>query len=160
MSGDTPHLCAEPWCTNIVEGVGRCPEHRSAESGTAGYGYAWRKIRDAYFAAHPTCETPGCGQAGRDVHHRDGRHPWDPGANAWSNLETLCRSCHRLATERQARSLGDRQARQDADRQARQGGRGRAQGVGVPGGVPGTGQGTGQGTGRGARAPARSVVLT
>ena len=149
MSGDTPHLCAEPYCPNIVEGVGRCPEHRSAESGTAGYGYAWRKIRDRYFAAHPMCETPGCGQAGRDVHHRDGRHPWEPGANAWSNLETLCRSCHRLATERQARSSGDRQATQ--------GGRGPVQGGE---GVGGRARGTGTSVGTGARTPSRSVALT
>jgi 5-methylcytosine-specific restriction protein A len=102
VSRKTPHLCAEPFCPNVVDGPGRCPEHRHgrARSGSDGYGAKWRKVRDAYLREHPACE--GCGSSGPwlDVHHRDGRSPLEPGANDWHNLQTLCRSCHRRVTER------------------------------------------------------------
>lgn len=99
MSSATPHLCAEPGCPNIIDGPGRCPTHQAgrAPSGTQGYGHTWRKVRNAYIAEHPMCER--CGAPALDVHHRDGRHPGEPGANHWTNLEALCRSCHRWETE-------------------------------------------------------------
>ena len=99
MSRTTPHLCAEPSCRVILDdGPGRCPEHRGTpRSGTPGYGAAWRRARDPYIAEHPDCEI--CGRPAVDVHHRDGRHPSAPGANAQSNLQSLCRSCHRRETE-------------------------------------------------------------
>ncbi len=57
----TPHLCSMPYCTNIVDGPGRCPEHSTNGWQTATvelgvYGHAWRKIRDACIAQHPMCE--------------------------------------------------------------------------------------------------------
>ena len=102
MSRVTPHLCAEPGCHSVIEdGPGRCPEHRRgrARSGTPGYGHRWQRIRNAYIREHPTCEHAGCIAPATDVHHRDGRHPSEPGANDWTNLEALCRSCHRRITE-------------------------------------------------------------
>jgi 5-methylcytosine-specific restriction enzyme A len=104
--GGSPHLCAEPYCTRIIDGPGRCPDHQQpARSGTTGYGASWRRARDAYIAAHPRCER--CPAPAVDVHHRDGRHPSEPGANAWHNLESLCRSCHRRATEHAKRDARD-----------------------------------------------------
>jgi 5-methylcytosine-specific restriction enzyme A len=67
-----------------------------------GYGAVWRRVRDAYLAAHPTCER--CGARADEVHHRDHRTPLDPGANDWSNLEALCRRCHRRASAEQTTS--------------------------------------------------------
>jgi 5-methylcytosine-specific restriction endonuclease McrA len=101
VSRNTPHLCAEPYCTTILpDGPGRCPEHRGApRSGTPGYGANWRRIRDAYIAEFPQCEFPGCTKPAVDVHHIDGRHPSEPRANDWTNLESLCRSHHRRITE-------------------------------------------------------------
>jgi 5-methylcytosine-specific restriction enzyme A len=98
MSRSTPHLCPEPGCPEVLlDGPGRCHRHRgSASSGTRGYGASWRRDRNRYIAAHPLCER--CQAPAVDVHHRDGRHPSEPEANAWSNLESLCRSCHRRAT--------------------------------------------------------------
>jgi 5-methylcytosine-specific restriction enzyme A len=104
---DTPHLCAQPYCTNLVDGPGRCAEHataRTTASPAADHGYgarAWRNVRDAYIAAHPTCER--CPRPAYDVHHRDGRRPRDPGANDFENLEALCRRCHRAETRRMSK---------------------------------------------------------
>jgi 5-methylcytosine-specific restriction protein A len=97
----TPHLCAEPGCPVILDdGPGRCPEHRRGRAGSGTRGYdtsAWRRARDRYIRAHPDCEH--CGAPAIDVHHRDHRHPSEPGANDPANLESLCRSCHRRVTE-------------------------------------------------------------
>lgn len=59
------------------------------------YNRAWKRIRDAYVAAHPLCEE--CLKQGRvvpvdQVHHivplREG------GINDFSNLVSLCSACH------------------------------------------------------------------
>ena len=67
---------------------------RSADSNKK-YGRAWRQIRKRYAAAHPLCEM--CLKEGRltpveEVHHiipvsRGG-------SNDFSNLMSLCQSCH------------------------------------------------------------------
>jgi 5-methylcytosine-specific restriction endonuclease McrA len=89
-----------PFCPNIVDGPGRCPEHRrGASSGSPGYGSRWAKVRAAYIREHPVCEVCGSSGPWLDVHHRDHRSPLEPGANVWANLQTLCRSCHRAVTE-------------------------------------------------------------
>jgi len=99
---DAPHLCAAPYCATVIDGPARyCATHGAAHthSGTPGYGGSWRRVRDAYIAAHPACEQPGCDKRALDVHHIDGRHPSEPGANDWRNLQALCRGCHRRETE-------------------------------------------------------------
>jgi 5-methylcytosine-specific restriction enzyme A len=104
VSRRSPHLCAHPGCPVILpDGPGRCPDHKGRpRPGTRGYGAAWRRARDGYIREHPDCER--CGAPALDVHHRDGRHPSDPGANDWHNLEALCRSCHRRETEHSKRA--------------------------------------------------------
>jgi 5-methylcytosine-specific restriction enzyme A len=101
MSRNTPHLCAHPGCPAILEhGPGRCPEHRGKpRPGTPGYGARWRRLRTAYAREHPHCETPGCGKPVADVDHIDGARPGDPTFYDWTNLQSLCRSCHRRKTE-------------------------------------------------------------
>jgi 5-methylcytosine-specific restriction protein A len=99
VSRSTPHLCAHPGCAVVlVDGPGRCPAHARgrSRSGTPGYGSRWRRARDAYIRAHPRCER--CFAPAQEVHHRNRRHPSEPGANAWGNLQALCRSCHRYVT--------------------------------------------------------------
>ena len=100
-------LCAEPWCTELVDAPARrCPTHttRGHTSGTPGYGgRQWRNTSRAYLHTHPTCEQPGCTAPATEVHHRDGRHPLDPGANDWRNLQALCHPHHSRATAKQQR---------------------------------------------------------
>jgi O-antigen/teichoic acid export membrane protein len=62
---------------------------------------SWPSVRDAYIAAHPHCER--CLKPAVEVHIRDGRLPSERGRNAWGNLEALCGSCHRQATDRALR---------------------------------------------------------
>lgn len=65
-----------------------------------GYGDDWRKLRDQYIQMHPLCER--CEIQGRvteavQVDHRvpfAGIH--DPRRLEWSNLESVCLSCHRI----------------------------------------------------------------
>ena len=109
MSRTTPHLCAHPGCNVILlNGPGRCPQHHGTpRSGTPGYGARWRRTRNAYIAEFPDCER--CAAIGRrvpglDVHHRDGLGPTGPRGYDWTNLETLCRSCHRRETEHTKRA--------------------------------------------------------
>jgi 5-methylcytosine-specific restriction protein A len=113
----TPHLCAEPFCSVVLDAPGRCAEHgsrwdhwRATPEGrrrSRGYGSRWTKVRDAYIAEHPLCEV--CGEAASaEVNHKDGRTPLDPGANEWSNLEALCLPCHRRAPARRRREAARR----------------------------------------------------
>ena len=73
-----------PFCPNVGDGPGRCPEHRrGASSGSPGYGAKRSRLRDRYFCEHPTCETilPGgqrCRAPAVDVHHRNHARPGDP----------------------------------------------------------------------------------
>jgi hypothetical protein len=107
MARMTPHLCSYPYCPNVVEGPGRCAEHayprRSRNAGgvtPGGYGArGWREAARAYREAHPKCEAPGCLELADLVHHIDGRRPDDAGANAWTNLASLCSRHHRVITE-------------------------------------------------------------
>ena len=96
----TPHLCSEPYCTAIVEGAGRCPEHARGWDRWTGpegaYGSAWRKARDAYIREHPRCETPGCAARASEVHHVN----HDPTDHRAVNLMSLCLAHHRSETGR------------------------------------------------------------
>lgn len=92
----TPHLCAEPGCPNVIDGPGRCAEHRRdfyPNTDNSLYRHGWRRIRDAYIADHPRCESCHV-RAAAEVHHRD----HDPRNNAATNLAALCASCHRKIT--------------------------------------------------------------
>jgi 5-methylcytosine-specific restriction protein A len=102
LTRQASYLCAEPRCPVILEHRGYCQEHRRAgQSSTPGYGRKWRRVRDRFIQAHPTCDL--CDAPAADVHHRDHRSPTEGGANEWSNLQALCRSCHRRLTVAHAR---------------------------------------------------------
>lgn len=78
------------------------PAHATRPGNTArGYDGRWRRVRAAYLASHPCCETPRCPEPATQVHHRDGRGP--RGDNSPANLAALCASCHSRITAREAR---------------------------------------------------------
>lgn len=98
-----PKLTSERYCdehkkliTSLYNKYERNPEHKKR------YGNNWSRIRNAYFKEHPYCEI--CRQNGKmtkgeQVHHI--KPIAEGGSNEWSNLMTLCRSCHsRLHAER------------------------------------------------------------
>lgn len=63
-----------------------------------GYTRAWRKLRLAFLADHPTCATPGCHMPATEVDHKiphrgDRRLLCDP-----ANLQALCGLCHKRKT--------------------------------------------------------------
>ena len=102
--------CAEAGCTALVR-TARCALHKRQPNAAANAKRAdpfytaakWRKLRHAYLAQHPLCET--CLQRNystpaTEVHHKAKRKDYPELAYAWSNLEALCKSCHSRETMR------------------------------------------------------------
>jgi 5-methylcytosine-specific restriction protein A len=96
-----PVQCAEPGCPHKALKSARCPVHRRARwTPSGGYGWDWRKVRDAYIAEHPTCEWTGCTSPSAEVDHIirvkvDPSRRLDP-----TNLRALCRRHHMSRTGR------------------------------------------------------------
>ena len=99
--------CRWPGCPNLAEsGRSYCPTHEKQANANYNryerspdynkiYGGEWKKIRKRYAAAHPLCEM--CLKEGRftpveEVHHI--KPVSQGGTHEWSNLMSLCRSCH------------------------------------------------------------------
>ena len=99
-------ICTHPGC-QVLTADGRCPLHRwdtRPSAGRRGYGYEWRKIRDAYIKAHPFCENKlhqGMGIPAVVVDHI--KPLVDGGTNAENNLMSLCLSCHAKKTDLQTK---------------------------------------------------------
>ena len=99
--------CSHPGCPGRAVSHGRCYEHamisnqqyeQARLSATdRGYGYAWRKIRDAYLRDHPDCEV--CGDVATDVDHIVSRRRG--GTDDDSNLMSLCHTHHSRKTAQQ-----------------------------------------------------------
>jgi hypothetical protein len=113
----TPHLCSHPGCATVIDGgPGRCGAHGlPVRRGSDGYGHRWAKLSRAYRDAHPRCEArlPNglpCGAPAVDTHHRDHGRPGSPRFFDWDNLQSLCRSHHREATEHHKRDVKRRSA--------------------------------------------------
>jgi 5-methylcytosine-specific restriction protein A len=111
--------CSHPGCPKLTAGR-FCEEHTKQEAKRYEsyqrdpatrklYGQTWRKVRDRYIATHPLCEqcqenrrfTPA-----KEVHHI--KPLVQGGTNEYSNLKSLCTSCHSEITARE----GGRWARQ------------------------------------------------
>ncbi len=107
--------CRYPGCNKLTEGT-YCEVHAKEVAKDYNkytrhgdhnkkYGRGWRRIRNAYATAHPLCER--CLKEGKltpmeEVHHI---LPVNRGgSNDWSNLMSLCHSCH----EKIHKALGDR----------------------------------------------------
>lgn len=102
MPHRSPRPCRISDCPNLVyDGSGYCTEHKaemrrqydSHRGGASmrGYGTDWQQIRDAYIAAHPTCER--CGQRRSEVVHHIVRKR-DGGSDDPGNLLAVCKLCH------------------------------------------------------------------
>jgi 5-methylcytosine-specific restriction protein A len=111
--------CAYPGCGRLAESEQYCAEHKKVitkqynqyerdPTSNKRYGRAWKRIRDRYIKAHPLCEE--CQKQGKltpveEVHHII---PLSKGGtNKYSNLMSLCQSCH----TKTHMELGDRQIR-------------------------------------------------
>ena len=91
--------CAKQGCPNLIPiGQTYCEAHRKKDTrpnaARRGYGAKWQKIRAGNLRVYKTCAK--CGAPAIDVHHivplKNG------GTNEWSNLQPLCRKCHRIIT--------------------------------------------------------------
>jgi 5-methylcytosine-specific restriction protein A len=85
--------CAVPGCP-VLHRTG-CPVHSTTNGGRRSpYDHEWRKVRDAFLAAHPWC---WCGALAREVDHlipiRMGGARLDP-----ANLRSLCHPHHSAVT--------------------------------------------------------------
>jgi 5-methylcytosine-specific restriction protein A len=105
MARNTPHLCAEPGCGEVLlDGPGRCAKHRRAGwSGPRypGYDSRWNKLSRKVRRERPLCER--CRQRpSTQVHHRRHLKFPDPHWYDERELEALCDPCHRSETGRYA----------------------------------------------------------
>jgi 5-methylcytosine-specific restriction protein A len=114
-----PGTCRIPGCPRLSHGGGLCDEHKvqrqrqlaegrhysDLQRPTAterGYGFNWRKLRNAFIRDHPYCADPfgihkGALVDATDVHHIISKK--EGGSNADSNLQSLCHSCHSRHTD-------------------------------------------------------------
>ena len=61
-----------------------------------GYDRRWRRLREMKLHDSPVCEADGCMQPANEVDHIQ---PLTCGGdNSWSNLQSLCKSCHSKKT--------------------------------------------------------------
>jgi len=110
-------LCSFPGCRAVVT-HGRCAKHQAREPNrepapTTEWDHeskrfldsvAWRKLRSAFLARNPFCQS--CLEDGRyvaavEVDHALSRHEHPQLALDWDNLKGLCKACHGRKTRRE-----------------------------------------------------------
>ena len=108
-------VCLEPGC-GVLSRSSRCEKHEQEAkrehnernpSDPFYYSAKWRKLRLRYVRQHPLCEI--CNSEGRisrgtEVHHKNPRALAPELELVWSNLQTLCRACHRIETAQEMRN--------------------------------------------------------
>jgi 5-methylcytosine-specific restriction enzyme A len=90
-------LCAEPSCHELVYNGSRCPQHQlpvRPRGPKPVYGPDWPRIRREYLAAFPYCVE--CGADAVDVDHITSLARG--GDSSWTNLQSMCKSCHSRKT--------------------------------------------------------------
>ena len=93
-----PKLTAGRYCKTHAPRAAAQYEARRDPNVRRRYGRRWRETRDAYAAAHPLCER--CLAEGKAVPMDEVHHKVPValgGSHDWSNLQSLCRSCHQKA---------------------------------------------------------------
>ena len=99
--------CKQAGCPNLVTS-GLCPVHKpKGRTGSRNPFYgsaAWKKLRVWQLAQEPLCRS--CGSAGEVVDHA---HEIKDGGDslAVSNIQTLCRRCHEIKSDRFAGKVYD-----------------------------------------------------
>jgi len=95
--------CTYPGCHTLVSNGSRCALHArqiEQERGSStrrGYGYEWRKIRDAFLQKHPWCSDlfgDHCGQLIRATQADHVIPKSQGGTDDESNLDPKCDHCH------------------------------------------------------------------
>lgn len=103
--------CRFPGCFEVVAS-GYCDKHVMRHSRThhrlsasrRGYDARWRRLRGMFIRSHPLCADPFDRHAGKPIAATDVDHivPLSSGGtNNWTNLQSLCHSCHSLKTNRE-----------------------------------------------------------
>ena len=59
----------------------------------------WKRFRRAVLARYPLCEGAHCGHCATEVHHVHRVTQRPDLAFDWSNVQSLCHDCHRLADQ-------------------------------------------------------------
>lgn len=95
--------CQEPGCGELLDRPGKCRTHDNADAAQFRAGKihtgrwrpsAWKGIRAEVLREEPACRS--CGGPSAEVDHAVALHRG--GTNERSNLQALCRSCHRAKT--------------------------------------------------------------
>lgn len=105
-------VCRHPGCRTLVDVSGFCEKHRKqhgwyagGRSDKRGYGGEWRKLREEVLDRDQglcqECKRQGRIMPGTDVDHIVPKA--QGGSDSLSNLQVLCRECHRLKTKREKR---------------------------------------------------------
>lgn len=71
-----------------------------------GYDQDWYRLRNAYIAANPMCEVPGCTAKAAHVDHRTPVAVRPDLRLVWSNLQSMCKPCHSRKTVREDGGFG------------------------------------------------------
>lgn len=99
--------CCKPGCGNLTTGR-FCPQHTTyrgadhrPDARARGYDWNWKKLRDRFIRKNPLCAR--CVKRGDLVDHVV---PVDVAPERRldeTNLQTLCRSCHKVKTDEDKR---------------------------------------------------------
>lgn len=98
-------VCGEPGCPELLtDGTVKClphskrkPDDQRPNATVRGYGSAWRRVRNAFIAEHPTCALCPAPTKVADHHPASRRELLDAGVvdvDDPSRLRPLCLRCH------------------------------------------------------------------
>jgi len=92
------------YCTKHDKPKYRRARDTRGSSASRGYDYDWQQLRNSFIMHNPLCQhckAEGKTTAAEDVDHvKPFKGKSDPLRLDWSNLQSLCRKCHRRKTVR------------------------------------------------------------